>query len=371
MRRKLLVETLENRSMLAGNVTASVSGADLIITGDALGNTITVESAGAGIVQVRGFENTSVNGTANGLKTFNVSGSINIRLNAGDDTVRVTNLVIQNKLLVDLGAGNNTALLGQSTAADNARFAGTPSGGLFIQGDQSVVGGTLADRVFQSNLHVAGAGTLSLGDGNDNVTLDRPTGSGANVEYGGVFSILPGAGTDGVSITGLVVDDNLVINDSSNATSVTINSMDVQGSLFFTSANFSDDVTITNTNVRNTLSIVSQAGYDTINVSAIAGRLDLNSGLGNDDVHISQSNIGVISAVLGGGHDELDLLSNTTNRIFAFGGDGDDLFLVRNTRAIDAVFNGEGGTDTYQDTALLPNSISNLDLISIERRQRT
>ena len=371
MKRKLFVESLENRSMLAGNVTASVSGADLIISGDNLSNTITVESFGPGVVQVRGFENTSVNGVPNALRTFNVSGSINVRLNGGDDVIRVTNLVIQNNLFIDLGSGNNQALLGQSTAADNARFGGTPSGALFIQDNQTVVGGTLADRVFESNLRVAGVGTLDLGDGDDNVTLDRPCGSGANVEYGGVFSVFTGAGTDGVSITGLVVDDNLVLNDASNAHSVDINSMDVDGSLFYSSANFTDLVTIRNTNVRDTLSIVSRGGFDTINVSAIAGRLELDTGLGNDDVHISQSNIGVISAVLGGGADQLDLLSNTTNRIFGFGGDGDDLFLVRNTRAIDAVFNGEAGTDTYQDSLLLPNNISDLDLISIERRQRT
>jgi hypothetical protein len=365
---KLFVESLENRNLLAGNVTASLSGIDLNITGDNLGNTISVESFGAGTVQVRGF-GTSVNGSPDAIRTFNVSGSINIRMNGGFDFVRVTNLVIRDNLSVDLGPGNNELLLGQSAAGDNVRFGGTPSGPVYVQDNLSVVGGVANDRVFQSNLHVLGAGTLSLGDGNDTIQLDRPSGSTANVEYNGLFQVFAGVGVDSMSVNGLVVDDNMVVTDGSGAASISINSMDVHGNLTVTTANIGDSIGIQNTNVHNTLTVNSQGGFDTLTLSAIADRMTINSGAGNDDVHVSSSNVNVLTATLGTGADQLDLLSDTTNRIFAFGGDGDDLFLVRNTRAIDAFFNGDAGEDTYQDSLLLPNNISNLQRNSIENVQ--
>lgn len=368
--KKLLVESLENRCLLAGNVSVSVSGSDLNITGDNLANTITVESIGSNQVQVRGF-GTSVNGSPDAIKTFNVSGSINLHMNGGADVVRVTNLVIQDNLNVDLGPGANELLLGQSAAGDNLRFGGTPSGALYVQDNESVVGNIHNDRVFQSNLHVQGVGTVSLGDGDDTVQLDRPSGSTANVEYGGLFQLFTGAGADSVSINGLVVDDNMVVTDGSGAANVSITNMDVHGNLTLTTANLADSIGIQNTNVQNTLTVNSQGGYDNLSVSAIADRLAIYSGAGNDQVHVSSANVNVLNAALGAGADQLDLLSDTTNRIFAYGGDGDDLFLVRNTRAIDAYFNGDAGDDTYQDSLLLPNNITNLHRSSIEHVQHT
>lgn len=366
--KNLGLESLENRCLLAGNVSASVSGDVLNITGDNLGNTISVESAGAGKVQVRGFA-TSVNGNPNAVQVFNVSGGINIRMNAGPDVVRVTNMVIGGDLNVDLGQGNNELLLGQSAAGDNVRFGGTPSGPLYVQDDLSVVGNTAADRVFQSNLHVTDVGAVSLGDGNDTVQIERPAGSTANVEYGGLFQVLLGAGTDSLSINGLVVDDNMVATDGAGDGSISITNMDVHGNLTLTTSNYADSIGIQNTNVHNVLTVVSQGGYDTLTISAIADQLNINSGGGNDDVHISSANVGVLNVVLGTGADQLDLLSTTTDEIFAYGSDGNDLFLVRNTRAIDALFNGEAGEDTYRDSLLLPNNIGDLELISIENEE--
>jgi len=366
--KRLFVESLENRCLLAGNVSVSVSGIDLNITGDNFANTISVESFGAGQVQVRGF-GTSINGSPNAIKIFNVSGSINIHMNAGADVVRVTNLVIRDNLNADLGPGSNELLLGQSAAGDNVPFAGTPSGPLYVQDNLSVVGNIAADRVFQSHLHVGGTGTVSLGDGDDTIQLDRPAGSTANVEYGGLFQVFGGAGTDSLSINGLVVDDNMVVTDGSGAASISITNMDVHGSLTITTANVGDSIGMQNTNVRNTLTVNSQGGYDSLTISAIADRLVINSDAGNDDVHVSSANVNVLTAVLGTGDDQLDLLSDTTNKIFAYGSDGNDLFLVRNTRAIDAFFNGDAGDDTYKDSLILPNNITNLHRDSIEHVQ--
>ncbi len=48
-------EWLEKRQLLAGDVRITQSGGDLRVAGDSGGNVICIESAGSGIVQVRGF----------------------------------------------------------------------------------------------------------------------------------------------------------------------------------------------------------------------------------------------------------------------------------------------------------------------------
>jgi hypothetical protein len=364
---RLSFEQLENRSLLAGNVTASLSGADLMIAGDANGNTITVESMGVDTVQVHGFDTTVNGGTA--IKSFHVTGNISISLNGGDDTLRVTNLLIHDNLAIDMGSGANVVLLGQSVAGDNVQFGATPSGPLFVQNDLSVASAGGADRMFQSNVHVQETGTFSLGDGADNIQFARPTGSGANVEYSGLLRIWPGYGNDTVDLQGLVVDDDMVITDAQGTGSININNMDVHGSLTITTGNSADSIGVQNTNVHNTFLVVSQGGNDTVNISAIASTLTINSGTGDDGVHVSSANVNALNAFMGPGNDQLDLLSDTTNQINGFGNDNNDLFLVRNTRAVDAFFYGEAGDDTYEDSLALPNNISHLHLFTIEHQQ--
>lgn len=365
---RLMVEPLENRNLLAGNVSAFVSDGNLFINGDGAANTISVESNGVNVIQVRGI-GTNVNGSAT-VKNFNVTGSVNITMNGGADVVRVTNLVVSSDLNVRMGEGANEIYTGRPSAGDNVKFGSLPSGPLFVQGNTSILSGSGNDRLFQSDTHVQGTGTVRLDSGVDQIQMDRPAGSGANVEYGGFLNLIPGGHNDSVNITGLVVDDNMAISDPGGATTVSINSMDVHGTLTVTTQASIDSVTIQNTNVRNVLAVVSGGGDDDLSLSAIADHMDIVAGAGNDDVHVNQANVNLLTPKLGLGADELDILSSFLDTVDAFGSDGNDLFLVRNTRIIDALFNGEAGFDTFQDSAALPNNIGNLDLVSIERRQR-
>ena len=52
--RRLFLEGLESRAMLAGNVTASVSGGSLILRGDSLGNDVAVTWIAPNRYQVTG-----------------------------------------------------------------------------------------------------------------------------------------------------------------------------------------------------------------------------------------------------------------------------------------------------------------------------
>ena len=99
--RRLFVEGLEDRRLLAGDVTVTRSGADLYVTGDNLSNTISIESDGNGGVRVNGFNDASaaptrINGTPNGtFQSSAFTGSVFVVMNEGDDEVRLTRLQVR------------------------------------------------------------------------------------------------------------------------------------------------------------------------------------------------------------------------------------------------------------------------------------
>ena len=64
--RRLSLESLETRNLLAGNVLATVNSGDLIIRGDNLSNTVSLVRVGTGSFRVTGFASngqaTKING---------------------------------------------------------------------------------------------------------------------------------------------------------------------------------------------------------------------------------------------------------------------------------------------------------------------
>jgi hypothetical protein len=85
--RALELETLEERCVLAGNVTAAIVGYDLVITGNDLSNQIAIVDNGSG-VDVFGSEDTKINGELDGVASFGrVYGDLRISMKRGDDIV--------------------------------------------------------------------------------------------------------------------------------------------------------------------------------------------------------------------------------------------------------------------------------------------
>lgn len=162
----------------------------------------------------------------------------------------------------------------------------------------------------------------------------------------------------------------MAVNDISGVSQLWAKSIDVHGCLWVTTANMTDSIGIRNARVDGTLSVTSQGGYDALSVAAIADQLAIYAGAGSDSVQVLSTKTNVLKVTLGTGADKLDLTDAVANQIFTYGGEDDDLFRVRNTQAIDAVFNGGLGLDTYQDFNLQPNQISQLKRSVIERVQR-
>jgi len=301
---RLHLEVLETRSLCAGNVTAVVREGNLTINGDRLANCVSVESAGEGRIQVRGF-GTSVNGVSNGTRIFTgVTGGVFIRTGDGDDLVRVTNVILPGQLVIDLGWGDDEAVTGHDKPLGGARFADTPTGHVATYGDLRIFGRKGDDLLYQSYLHAKKPATIDLGEGNDALRMRRFPGENLDLQYRGATSIAMGIGRDVVDIDGLLAQSSLTITDDAGQLQLTVRRTTVEGSCF----------------------------------------------------------VG-----LGSGYDHVDLSGVRTNSLTIRCGAGNDLVSVKNTTAVDAVFAGDGDTDTYRDSLSLPNRFTTFKRTGFEK----
>src|SRR5437762_3371716 len=89
--RPLALESLEDRQMMTGNVLVSVSGGDLVVTGDSGANELRIIQSlqnGAPIAGrffITGQNGTTINGQATGQFFQNVTDDLRINLNGGND----------------------------------------------------------------------------------------------------------------------------------------------------------------------------------------------------------------------------------------------------------------------------------------------
>jgi hypothetical protein len=110
----LEMESLENRQMLAGNVSAVITGAgNLVVTGDGAANEIDVAIDSTGQVSITGNAGTTVD--IGNLATAQVSGDVRINLGGGDDVVSLygvdSSAPIRN-VSINTGTGDDSAIVG-------------------------------------------------------------------------------------------------------------------------------------------------------------------------------------------------------------------------------------------------------------------
>lgn len=121
-------EQLEDRRLLAGDVTAQIIKGDLVVRGDYLDNGITITAGSvAGTILVTGVSAggaaTHVNGIANGTVTLSgFADDFKINMKGGNDTVALNNAMIRDSLKLKLGKGNDTATLASVTVSRDAKI---------------------------------------------------------------------------------------------------------------------------------------------------------------------------------------------------------------------------------------------------------
>ena len=174
------VEPLENRTLLSGNVTATLAGTTLVLLGDDLANGIKIWSGSRpNQVLVRGENDTRVNGTRETWVFEEVQG-IDARLAGGNDSFKSANLV-----------------LGPDESAPD-----------FDYGLLSIDGGTGDDRIEVKNTTLRSATTVSvsiLGD-----TVDRhtePTSGNDTIELSDTRIIAGGPGVSQADASVTIIGD--------------------------------------------------------------------------------------------------------------------------------------------------------------------
>lgn len=201
--RRGTLETLERRQVLTGNVTATISGGSLFVTGDDAANSVELVQSGSNLV-LRGLISTTVNGATSefvvrtgasrvqeslyvfmngGNDTFSMGDGVSVRRDAfvylgeGDDSFAMQGATAHRTLSVDMGNGNDSISLLHSV----------------VSRDVSIFGG-LGDKTVSISDSYLGRGlTVVTSSGNDAVLIDAS-------DIHGVTTLATGVGNDDVLI---------------------------------------------------------------------------------------------------------------------------------------------------------------------------
>ncbi len=197
--RKCKFESLENRRVMAGFVSAQLSHHDLVIKGDGQDNAITI-TAGAnlgefvvtGVADNNGFA-TNVGGLNNGAVTIRgVTGGVSIDMGGGNDNVTMTGttlnpVLFRGKSSLKGGSGVDNFHINSVTFGDSLK----------------IDTGAGADIVLMENTSVvAGKAVVDTGSGHDSVTItgtDTTAGSALSSRFG-ALEVSLGNGDDELSI---------------------------------------------------------------------------------------------------------------------------------------------------------------------------
>lgn len=155
-------ELLELRYLLAGNVTAQLIDGDLVIQGDAAGNSIELVGSPDDprvLVVSPVDDGTTLNGSAEPVAFTGIGRHVVISLGAGNDSVSITAAQVKQDVQADLGAGDDLI----STS------------GLSVGRDLSIEALDGEDRILLSSTNVDRWTGLSGGAGKDAVALAETT----------------------------------------------------------------------------------------------------------------------------------------------------------------------------------------------------
>ena len=259
------IQILEDRTILTGNVVASLSGPNLFVTGDAAENQLEVTVVNNQVV-LRGLTNTNINGSTSlfviAANTDTAPGNITIQTGAGNDTVVFSrNVKVAGNAFVDGGAGDDAL---------------------------SVTGAT-----FQHSISMYGR------DGNDTISVQNAT-------VGGVLRLKGNAGNDLISVTNTTTNGGTNIVGGAGADGVSFNNVTANAWTKISTGTGDDDISIVNSNINGFLRIKTRQGADVVQMDAntVNGNVAINMGRDNDAVKLVNTNTfnGFFHVQAGDGH---------------------------------------------------------------------
>jgi hypothetical protein len=372
--RRLMAERLERRNLLAGDVTVSVSGGDLVITGDADDNYLAVwhdsiadewvveggRRVDGGVPQI-GTE-TTVNGQLT-LQTFSgVTGSLIIDLGDGNDQIEISEGTIAGDLVVGLGTGNNVLRLTGGNLPATIGFELNQNtftrGALSIGGDLSVTSDAGDDLIeIDADVPVEGNVSIVTGDGDDQLVL---LGSGTWAVTGNLVLDF-GAGDDRFAdyTAGLDVGGDVTVTQGAtglNGSVLWLNDAVVSGNVDVTAGAGSNLVQMHNLQaVDVTINLGDDAdAVDALNVSVTNFTVDLGNGDDRDSWFEDITASAAVTINGGAGEDIIPLRNITAASVEVNGGDDSDGITAFDIVATNVLFNTGNGNNVigiYQITA--------------------
>ncbi|MFO0902268.1 MAG: hypothetical protein U0939_04665 [Pirellulales bacterium] len=324
-RRRLQLESLERREVLAGNVMASVVGTTLMLTGDAQDNNVAVVALGNNRFAVSGLD-TTINGSRNVYAPNKPVLNIVANLNNGNDNLGLTNNA-QGLYDLAFNAGINLeTVLGVTAAAMQDQINLLTNVTTFsLAGSLTATGGAGNDMIGVVG-NLGGSISANLGPANANGGFNA-FGIDGSAAAGGV-------GTVGGSISVLGADQ---------ADVAIVESTTVRGSVTASLGNGDNAVEIVDAAIGGSVAVMTLAGSDFVFVddSTVAGSVLASLGNatgGSDEFNGYDSSIGALTVTTGSGEDFIDTanLVVQTNATISTGAGIDDIYTHEH---------GNGGTD--------------------------
>ncbi len=404
--RPVRFESLEDRKLMAGNITANVINDELVLTGDNSANAVEVHQTALNVYKVKGINGTTINGKPD--KSFIVKAGIVVDLKGGDDKFEIGGTVfaddVDGRLKIDMGSGRDTVTIGRvQVDGDTIINTGT-------EGDQVTVGafaslnkltvntGSGDDRV-ETLLSTSAQTTINMEAGNDTFfgssnfgSLKLDTGIGDDtVDFflansPGSIEVLTGANKDKVTLQATIAnevtvdtaagDDTVTFKGGLQASSASIKTgsendrvefdfATIHGALNVDTADGIDTVVATDTTFEKALSLKTGLGNDVVELNRVTAlkSINIDTDKGNDtltliDVTATGQRIDINTR---DGEDKVSLTRVVADQLFAKLGDHRDELRIRDSKFRVTNLDGEGDTDKFFD--LLGNDFGQLTLV--------
>ena len=241
------LERLEERALLAGNVTAQLLGQTAVVNGDMANNSVQIFIESGNVV-VRGLDGTTINGTSDDFilasGTISLPGHFSASLGDGNDTLTIAGVTVSRNAAISGGQGNDQiAVMGSSV----------------VSGDLTISGGS-------------GADTISLQDS----TVGRTA------------RILGGKGTDTLVVSSASIGRDLFISGGSNDDNIVVDSTRVERDARISGNSGDDDIVVRDSVIVDDIVISGNAGHDIIvfDSSAVGDKSFMRGGSGSDNIQI-------------------------------------------------------------------------------------
>ncbi len=320
-RRTLRLESLESRTLLAGNVLAALNAGTgiLTLTGDAKGNGIAITTGPASEVDptwtlfIAGTDTTGIATRVNPKST-----KVNIADSISFPAANVKGIVIdmkdgRNEVTINAMAnleGGSLPLQKDLTFKSGQDVDYFQVTGLAVGGKLTVSAGAGADQLILGPFAVTGAATIDAGAGGNyvylgggfggNVSIKSTTGRdgvylGANIA--GSLTIDTGTNADDVFVGSYVpgsedpatIGGNVVIKTGAGESYVEVGAT-LNGSLSVTGGSSYDYVSVYSSNVQGNVDIKTLAGHDFVSVySNVGGNVAIDTGTDIDSVYVGGS----------------------------------------------------------------------------------